>query len=173
MITIEAILTAAKTAIRNSSAISTFCSSNFDGATIKIFVGENKASPPDIDDAPFVVIAPPMDPYDVGAAAESREPGFEVDWGIEKAAKYVADTPADSDGVTLSDSNNTIQYDGQILVDQLGMLILGVLATAFTSANGENHLHVADYTLGSMGPLWEGGMSIKLHYEQGMGEATL
>lgn len=172
MITIRSLLTTAATAIRNSTAIATFCSTNFSGAVIKIFIGEDKSTRPTEDDAPYVVLGPPLDDYDKGAATEQRRPGFEVDFAIFKECRYGGATAANDTGLTRSDSNNTITFDGLILADQLGDLILTELVTAFT-ADGEDHVHIADYMLNSMGPLWEGGISIKLNYECGMGEPSL
>jgi hypothetical protein len=164
-ITIEQVLTAAKTAIRADAAIAAFCSAEY-SSTLKIFVGEDDTAPPEESDAPYVVLAPPLPnrPYDIGSGTEYRRPGLEVQWGIVRKANPAA--ASGSTGITLEDSGNTKIFDGQMECDQLGMLLFAALVTAFTAEK----LQVVNYDVGLHAPpLWEGGMSITLVYFIGLG----
>lgn len=157
MKSITGVIGTAKTAIRNSSAISSFCTSNY-SKSLKIFVGLDPVNPPTEDDAPFVVLCETQTPYDVGTSALQRRPSFEVYWGVVNKTQ------------TTSDSGNTVTQTGLTNVDTLGMLIVTALESAFTGAGGDN-FQIASYLIDGVAPLWQGAMMVTLVYEQGTGEA--
>lgn len=162
-ITISSSMALAAAAIRDSTAIATFCTANY-STTIKIFTGEAASARASEEDAPFVVITPPVSAdYDVGVYADQRKPGFEVDWAIYKETLYVPGEPTKCKGITFSDSNNTMSFDGQIECDALGMLIRTALEGQFT-----HRFAKAEYSLDGFGPLWGGGMSVMLSEDTGM-----
>lgn len=157
MKTILGVIGDAKTALRNSTAISSWMTSNY-AKTLKIFVGLDTVNPPTEEDAPFVVLCEANAVYDVGTEAQQRQPAFEVHWAVKNTAQ------------TSSDSGNTVTQTGFANVDALGQLIRAELETAFTGSGGD-HFGTALYTLYGDAPLWCGGMAVTLNYEQGVGEA--
>lgn len=155
IITIYSVLLAAKTALRTSPAIASWATSSY-SATVKIFVGEDGLNPPREADAPFIVLAPGVEDYDMGTGAELRQPVIEVDFGVLE------------DGKTSMDSGNTISIDGIEKADTFGNLIRDCLQTAF----GDSAFRSCTYSLDNKTrfPLIEGGMTIKLAKETTLGE---
>jgi hypothetical protein len=121
---------------------------------LKIFVGEDASNPPGAKDAPYITLTPPLSPYDLGTAAETRDAGFECDWGI-----------VDNTGFTADDSDDAVQVQqGLLLADEMGHHIIDCL----TDALGDG-MTTAEYSLDcSRPPLCQGGVSVIYSDETGL-----
>jgi hypothetical protein len=151
MITISEVIADAAAAIQANSALATWISTNFPGESLRIQIGEDAAAPLGEEHAPFVVLLPAMQPYDVGTAVQERRPSFDVEWGVVSNAS----TTAPATGI--------ITYTGHTLRDEMGMKLYDVLIAQF----GENLGNVS-YQLMGAAPLWEGGMTVTLQYWPGI-----
>ena len=155
MITILAVLNQAATAISTNSAIAAWMTTNFPTKSLTVFLGDDRVDPPSESNAPFVIVAPGMHPYDMGDSAQDRRPVIDVDFAILKTSKTTTGHIVACDGIGLSDA--------------LGNLIL----TALKSSFGAYHVAAANYTLTPIHPLYEGGFTATLLYEGGVGEPSL
>ena len=159
MISINDILPLAATAIRGDSATSTFLAAQYPTQPLKIFIGEDTVNPPLDSDAPFVVVWASPRAYDRGTQSEQFKPTFEVDFAL-------LDTR-----VTADTSNSTFTQTGQTNIITFSDLIAAALLKQFNSDG--DHFQSANANFFGVPPLWEGGLSVTLTYERGMGDETL
>lgn len=154
-LTVYNILSQAATAVRDSTAIASWLTTNLPGQTLTIYVGEDRVDPPGEEQAPFVILTPAMTGFDLGSGTDERRPAFDVDWGI--VVKTATTT-------TATGKPNIITQDGLTKSDAFGLLVLAAIKYSF----GAMYVYTANYALSGAAPLWEGGVTITLKYDAGL-----
>jgi hypothetical protein len=125
-ISFETILGKIRDALKNSSAITTFCQTKY-AKNPSIYIGFNAAKPPGIAECPVIVIFP-------GVKTEGEEID-EFNYGVTVAWSIANSATTSSNGVT--------EFTGLLESSQLGQLIYDVLADM--SVNSP--ITTCDYTI--------------------------
>jgi hypothetical protein len=154
MITVDQILGFARDAINTDAAIASWMTTNY-SATLKVYVGVDLSDPPSEADAPFVVLTASLSDYEVGEMSDTREPVFEVDFALLDTTKTT--------------SGNVTTYAGQANICALGDLIRAALKEKFQI----DRFQSCALSFVGVAPLWQGGMTVRLLYEQGVTETVL
>lgn len=156
MITIYKFLTESVNAVSTDADVLAYIAANSLGpnTVLKMFTGDDAEDPAAQNDAPFIVAAPAALPFDLGVTTDKRQPSIDLDWGITGAIPVRTAT--------------SVTYPGLAKCDALGQLIYAAMLKRFGYYIGR-----ANYLLYPAHPLYEGGMTITLNVETGMGEPDL
>lgn len=157
IMTITAILTLLTNAISTDATLASWITTNYPGKTLTVFVGEDDVAPPTEADAPFVSITLSPRPQDVGTFDDSWKPTFEVEFGLKDGRKTTV--------------GNVITQTGEVNRAAFADLLTAVLTAALTGTTGD-HFAEAQLQFFGVAPLWQGGFSITLDYQSGMGDPT-
>lgn len=159
-ISVNQLLTIAAAAIQADAGVIAFVAEQYPDSQLNVFIGEDTVNSPTNEQAPFVVLYASPNYYDRGTQADTFEPTFECDFAVQDERQ------------TIDAGTSTFTQTGQTNIITFSDLISSALRAAFTKDSGD-HYQSARASFFGVPPLWEGGISVKLTYERGMGEETL